>query len=175
MEIEFLNMGDNLAQLSEQLSGMHTECRSLTELTLGKVQDSAVGFAFQLLKKAEDFVLAGYEQYDHVFAAFSELQQRLAQLSKLRDELMRILLPLNCTTISFRIEATRHPVEIRQSFHTLADTVSETVTKVRSTMEKQFDELAASERMAKILMDRIFKSIQNHRQQVSSTLELSWL
>jgi hypothetical protein len=43
-------------------------------------QDAAVQFAFQLLKKAEDLVLASYDQYDHVFATFGELQQRLAEL-----------------------------------------------------------------------------------------------
>ena len=94
MEAEFLATGDGLERLAGQLGEIQKECQSLTELTLGQTQDAAVQFAFQLLKKAEDLVLASYEQYDHVFATFNELQQRLAQASKQRDELMRVLLPL---------------------------------------------------------------------------------
>src|ERR1017187_9461210 len=83
-EAEFLATGGGLMRLSRQLGEIQKECQSLTDLTLGQTQDAAVQFAFQLLKKAEDLVLASYEQYDHVFATFSELQHRLAQVSKQR-------------------------------------------------------------------------------------------
>jgi hypothetical protein len=173
MEAEFLTTGDGLMRLSRQLGDIQKECLSLTELTLGQNQDAAVQFAFQLLKKAEDLVLASYDQYDHVFATFNELQQRLAQASKQRDELMRVLLPLSFITMSFRIEASRHPPEVQQAFFTLADSVNRTVNDVRSTMERQFDELAASERIAHSLMLRISASIQEHRKEVTSTLAAS--
>jgi hypothetical protein len=173
MEAEFLSTGDGLMRLARQLGEIQKDCQSLTELTLGQSQDAAVQFAFQLLKKAEDLVLASYEQYDHVFATFSELQQRLAQISKQRDELMRILLPLNFVTMAFRIEASRHPVEVQQAFSTLADSVNRTVADVRCTMEQQFDEIAASQQIAHSLMGQIFASIQLHRKEVSSTLASS--
>jgi len=173
IETEFLASGDGLMRLAQQLNGIQKECQSLTDLTLGQTQDAAVQFAFQLLKKSEDLVLASYEQYDHVFATFNELQQRLAQLSKQHDELMRVLLPLNFITMSFRIEASRHPMEVQQAFFTLADNVNRTVNEVRSTLERQFDELAASERIARSLMEQISASIQQHRKEVTATLESS--
>ena len=173
MESEFLTTGDGLMRLSRQLGEIQKECQALTELTLGQNQDAAVQFAFQLLKKAEDLVLASYDQYDHVFATFSELQERLAQASKQRDELMRVLLPLSFITMSFRIEASRHPPEVQQAFFTLADSVNRTVNDVRCTMERQFEDLAASERIAHSLMLRISASIQEHRKEVNSTLAAS--
>jgi hypothetical protein len=170
MEKEFLSTGDGLERLSRQLGDIRRECQSLTELTLGQSQDAAVKFAFQLLKKAEDLMLASYEQYDQVFASFSELQERLARVSQQRDELMRVLLPLNFITTAFRIEASRHPAEVQQAFFTLADSVNRTVAEVRSTMERQFDELAASQQMALRLIGQISASVQQHRKEVSSTL-----
>ena len=61
MEAEFLANGDGLERLTRQLDEIQQECLSLSDLTLGRGQDAAVQFAFQLLKKAEDFLLAGYE------------------------------------------------------------------------------------------------------------------
>jgi len=173
MEAEFLTTGDGLGQLAQQLGEIKKEWQSLTELTLGQTEDAAVQFAFQLLKKAEDLVLASYEQYDYVFATFSELQQQLALLSKQRDEVMTVLLPLKFITISCRIEAIRHPADVQQAFFTLADNVSRTVKEVRATMERQFDEFAASERIARGVTERILTSIQQHRKVVDSTLEAS--
>ena len=173
METEFLATGGGLMRLAQQLNEIRKQCQSLTDLTLGQRQDAAVQFAFQLLKKAEDLVLASHDQYDHVFATFSELQQRLAQLSKQHDELMRVLLPLNFITIAFRIEASRHPLEVQQAFSTLAAEVDRTVNEVRSTLERQFEDLAASERIARGLMEQVSASIQQHRKEVTSTLDTS--
>ena len=173
IETEFLATGDGLMHLAQQLNEIQAECQSLTDLTLGQSQDAAVQFAFQLLKKAEDLVLASYEQYDHVFATFNELQQRLAQLSHQRDDLMRVLLPLNFITTLFRIEASRHPMEVQKAFFTLADNMNRTVNEVRGTMERQFDDLAGSERIARSLMEQVSASIARHRREVTSTLEAS--
>jgi hypothetical protein len=173
MEAEFLATGDGLEGLARQLGEIQKKCRSLTDLTLGLTQDAAVQFAFQLLKKAEDLVLASYDQFDHVFATFSELQQRLSQVSKQRDDLMRVLLPLSFITMSFRIEASRHPVEVQQAFFTLSDTMNRTVNDVRTTMERQFNDLAASDRIARRLMEQISGSTQQHRKEVSATLAAS--
>ena len=173
METEFLATGGGLMRLAQQLNEIQKQCQSLTDLTLGQTQDAAIQFAFQLLKKAEDLVLASYDQYDHVFATFSELQQRLAQLSKRHDEFMRVLLPLNFITIAVRIEASRHPVEVQQAFFTQATNVNQTVNEVRGTLERQFEELAASEQIARSLMEQVSASIQRHRQEVTSTLETS--
>jgi hypothetical protein len=173
IEAEFLTTGGGLMVLARQLSDIQKECQSLTDLTLGRSQDAAVQFAFQLLKKAEDLVLASYEQYDHVFATFHELQQRLTQLSRQHNDLMRVLLPLNFITMSFRIEASRHPLEVQQAFFTLADNVNRTVDEVRNAMEQQFTELAVSERIACSLMEKIYTSIQQHRKEVAVKLTMS--
>jgi hypothetical protein len=173
MEKEFLATGGGLMRLAQQLTEIRKQCQALTDLTLGQTQDAAVQFAFQLLKKSEDLVLASYDQYDHVFATFRELQQRLAQLARQHEQLMRVLLPLNFITISFRIEASRHPEEVQQAFFTLADNVNRTVNEVRATMGRQFAELAASERIALKVMKQIATSIQKHRQEVTTTLETS--
>lgn len=170
MEAEFLATGDGLERLAAQLGEIQKECQSLTDLTLGQTQDAAVQFAFQLLKKAEDLVLASYEQYDHVFATFNELQQQLAQVSRQHDELMRVLLPLNFIAMAFRIEASRRPVEVRQTFFTLSDNLSRTVSEVRSTMERQFKDLAVSEQITRHLIEQISRSIQLHRKEISSAL-----
>lgn len=171
MEREFLATGDGLERLTRQLNEIQRECHSLSDQTLGRGQDAAIQFAFQLLKKAEDFVLAGYEQYDHVFATFGELQQRLARLAQQQDDLMRVLLPLNFVTLSFRIEASRHPAEVQQNFFTLADTVNQTVAEVRHTLVRQFEDLAMSERTARSLMEQVASSVQTHRQEVAATLQ----
>lgn len=173
MEAEFLATGDGLMGLAGQMREIQEACQLLTEMTLGQTQDAAVQFAFQLLKKAEDLVLASYEQYDYVFATFSELQQWLAQVSKQRDELMRVLLPLSFITMSFRIEASRHPAAVQEAFFTLSDSINRTVSGVRATMERQFIDLAASERIAHNLMQQISGSIQQHRKEVSSRLAAS--
>jgi hypothetical protein len=173
MELEFLETGEGLDRLARQLTQIQQLCQKLSDLTLGQSEDAAVRFAFQLLKKSEDLVLASYDQYDHVFATFSELQQRLAQLARQHDDLMRVLLPLNFITLAFRIEAGRHPVEIQQAFSTLATSVNRTVTEVRATMEKQFEDIAVSERIARCLVERIADTIQHHRRDVTATLESS--
>jgi hypothetical protein len=173
MELEFLDTGEGLSRLAAQLGDIRQKCRTLSDLTLGHSEDAAVQFAFHLLKKSEDLVLASYEQYDHVFATFSELQQQLVRLSRQHDALMRVLLPLNFITLSFRIEASRHPVEVQQAFFTLAASVNKTVDEVRRTMERQFEEIAASEQIARNLIGQIFNSIQLHREQISTTLKAS--
>jgi hypothetical protein len=173
METEFLATGEGLTNLSDQLDQIQKDCLSLTNLTLGRSQDAAIEFAFQLLKKAEDLVLACYDQYDHVFAAFGELQRWLSRLPKQHDELMRVLLPLNVITISLRIEASRHPAEVQEVFSMLASNMNQMVSEVRGTLERQFAELAASEQIARRLMEQISASVQLHRNEIASTLETS--
>ena len=170
MEAEFLNTGSGLMVLARQLSDIQKECQSLTDLTLGQTQDAAVQFAFQLLKKSENLVLAGYDQYDHVFTTFAELQHRLAQLANQHRDLMRVLLPLNFITTAVRIEASRHPPEVQDVFFTLAATVNQTVNDVRLTLERQFEELAASQQMVEKLVAQVSASIEQHRKTVSGTL-----
>ena len=170
MEAEFLNTGGGLMVLARQLCDIQKECQSLTDLTLGQTQDAAVQFAFQLLKKAEDLVLASYDQYDHVFATFAELQRRLARLSNHHQDLMRVILPLNFITTSLRIEASRHPLEVQEVFFMLASTVNQTVNDVRVTLERQFEELAMSQQMVDKLVAQVSISIEQHRKTVSGTL-----
>ena len=143
MEKEFLETGQGLVRLSGQLKEIQKICRSLGELTIGQTEDAAVQFAFQLLKKAEDLVLASYDQYDHVFATFTELRQRLAELARRHHDLMRVLQPLQFITTAFRIEASRHPAEVQNVFVTLATDLNRTVGEVRATLEQQFAGLAA--------------------------------
>lgn len=173
METEFLATGEGLQRLAQQLSEIQQECQLLTELTVGQGQDTAAQFAFQLLKKAEDLVLASYDQYDHLFAGFGELRQRLGQLSKQHEELRRSLLPLNFITSAFRLEASRHPAEVREAFVMLATHVKQTVEEVRGTLERQFEELAASEGIARHLLDQVSNSVQQHRQEVHATLTMT--
>jgi len=173
MEGEFLATGGGLERLARQLTQIRKECQALMDLTMGRSEDAAVQFAFQLLKKAEDLVLGSYDQYDHVFATFDELRARLADLTRQHNELMRVLLPLNFITLSFRIEASRHPPEVQTAFFTLAAGMNRTVNEVRVTLEGQFEQLAASERIACRLIGQISASIQEHRRQVAGTLAAS--
>jgi hypothetical protein len=173
METEFLATGEGLTSLTDQLDQIQKDCQSLTDLTLGRSQDAAIEYAFQLLKKAEDLVLACYDQYDHVFAAFSDLQGWLSHLPKQHDELMRVLLPLNFITISLRMEASRHPAEVQEVFSMLATNMNQMVSEVRGTLERQFEDLAASEQIARRLMEQISASVRLHRKEVASTLETS--
>jgi len=173
MEAEFLASGEGLRRLAKQLSEIQKKCQTLAELTLGQAQDAAVQFAFQLLKKSEDLVLACYEQYDQVFVTFSEMQRRLGDFSKQRDEFMRLLWPLNFITMSFRIEASRHPPEVQQAFFTLAASVNQTVVEVRDTLDRQFAELATSEQFVSRLMADVSLSVRKHREKVALTLRTS--
>jgi hypothetical protein len=171
IETEFLGIGEKFEQLAQQLSEIQEDCRALSNLTLGHAKDAPVQFAFQLLKKAEDMMLASYDQYDQVFATFSELKRRLAELSHRRDELMRTLLPINFISLSIRIEASRQPPEVQEVFSLLADNVCRTVLEVRSTLDRQFAELAVSERIAGAVMEEVSASVQIHRREVNSTMK----
>jgi hypothetical protein len=173
MEGEFLATGEGLERLDRQLGEIRGGCQELMELTLGRSPDAAVPFAFQLLKKAEDLVLGSYDQYDQVFATFGELSQRLAELTRQHDELMRVLLPINFITLAFRIEANRQPPEVQSAFFALAAGMNRTVSEVRVTLEKQFEKIAASELLARSLVGQISASIQQHRRKVGATLETS--
>ena len=173
VETEFLATGRGLTELARHLNEIQQVCASLTELTLGQTQDAPVQFAFQLLKKAEDMVLASYDQYDHVFMTFGELDRKFALLSKQHHELMRVLLPLNFITMSFRIEASRHPAEVQQAFFTLAESMHRTVNEVRETMEQQLADLERGGQMARSLMEQLSTSIQKHRLEVAAALQTS--
>ncbi len=173
METEFLETGKGLMRLSQQLSGIQHVSQSLSELTMGQAEDAAVQFAFQLLKKAEDLVLASYDQYDHVFLTFGELQQRLAQLATQHNDLMRVLQPLQFITTALRIEASRQPPEVQEVFVTLATDLNRTVSEVRATLERQFAGLAEGERIVQTLMTQLSASIRLHRQEVTAALAAS--
>ena len=173
METEFLDTSEGLARLAEKLTEIQKACHSLTALTLGQSEDAAVQFAFQLLKKAEDLMLACYDQYDHVFVTFRELQQWLAELPQRQEDLMRVLLPLNVIATSFRMEASRRSPEARETFFMLAANVSRTVSEVRGTLDRQFEELAASERLTRKLIEQISGSVRQNRKQAAATLEAS--
>ncbi len=173
MEAEFLETGEGLMRLSQQLSDIQHVSQSLGELTMGQAEDAAVQFAFQLLKKAEDLVLASYDQYDHVFVTFAELQQRLAQLAKQHHDLMRVLQPLQYITAALRIEASRQPPEIHEVFVTLATDLNQTVNEVRATLDQQFAGLAAGEQIVQVLMAQLSASIRQHRLEVSAALGTS--
>jgi len=173
METEFLATGEGLVRLSRQLNGIQQVSQSLSELTMGQAEDAAVQFAFQLLKKAEDLVLASYDQYDYVFASFAELQQRLAQLATQHNDLIRVLQPLQFITTALRIEASRQPREVQEVFVTLATDLNQTVSEVRATLERQFDGLAEGERIVQALIAQISASILEHRQEVTAALGMS--
>jgi len=173
METEFFETGEGLMRLSRQLSDIQQVSQSLSELTMGQTEDAAVQFGFQLLKKSEDLVLASYDQYDHVFVAFAELQQRLGQLAKQHNDLMRVLQPLQFITTALRIEASRQPAEVQTVFVTLVTDLNRTVSEVRATMEQQFAGLAAGEQIVQTLMAQISASIRQHRQEVTAALAAS--
>ena len=173
METEFLATGDGLSHLARRLANIQQECRSLSDLAMGQTQDAAVQFAFQLLKKAEDLVLASYDQYDHLFATFGELQQRIALLSKQHEEIMRVLLPLNFITMSLRIEASRQPAEAQAVFVSLAIDLNRTVNEVRATLEQQIAGFHAGELIIQALVQEISASIQRHRLEVTTALVTS--
>jgi hypothetical protein len=173
VETEFLAIGEALERLSGQLNEIQQDCVSLAELTLGRRPDAPVPFAFQLLKKAEDLVLANSEQYGHVFATFGKLQERLSELPRQHAQLIRVLLPLNFITTAFQIEAGRHPAKTARAFSTLAKNVKQMLNDFRATLDRQFQELAESDRIARSLLDQVSASIHQHRQNVSATLEAS--
>ena len=173
MEGEFVAISKGLMRLSEQMNHIQGQCQLLADLTAGRTEDAAVQFSFQLLKKVEDLLLASYDQYEHVFAAFHELQCWLRQLPKQHNELLRALLPLNILTTAFRIEASRHPAEVQEVFSGMATQVNRMVNEVRGTLESQFDELEASEQIVQRLMEQVSASILAQRKEASSTLEAS--
>jgi hypothetical protein len=173
MEAEFLANGSGLRRLAQQLTSIQKECQALGELTLGEGEDDAVRFAFQLLKKSEDLVLASYDQFDQVFGAFENLQKRLSLLAKQHEELMRVLLPLNLIATSFRIEASRHPPVVEQVFCTLAADVKRMLNEFRGTVEREFEQLAQGEKVARKLMGQVTAAVQQHRKEVAGMLTTS--
>lgn len=171
VETEFLRTGEGLCGLSQEMNTTQQECRSLIGIISGNSEVNAVQFAFQLLSRTEDLLLACYDQYDQSFAAFGELRQQLAQLYKQNQDLRRVLLPLSFITTAFRVEAVRHTPEVQEVFLALARTVEQTMNEVRGTLDRQFEELAASEEVAAAQMAQVAEVVQNHRVEVASTLK----
>lgn len=170
MEAEFLATGDGLAALAQRLAKIQQPSQALSDLTLGHSTEAALPSAFALFDQAEALVTRCHERYDHVFSVFTEVQQRMRLLATQHQALMRILRPLEFITACFRIESVSHPLEVREAFFTLADTVNHIVTEVRDTMDRQFAELAASELAATTLMQRIILSIKDHQVAATATL-----
>lgn len=173
IEKEFLETGGGLRQLILESRVVQGQCQELIDMTMGKQQDSAVQFAYQLLKRAEDLVLASYDQYEHVFNAFRELRARLSNIARLNDELNRILFPLQFITLQFRVEASRHAEQIQGVFCGLAHELSSLIQEVRRTLDQQFEELAGSEKMSRSLMEGLARSVSIHRQEIAATLNQS--
>lgn len=172
-ETEFLATGRGLNELARSVQQTSEVCDTLARLATGEVQDAAVQFAFQLLKKAEDLVLASYDQYDHVFVTFDALNASLAGLRKQHEALLRVLAPLTFITVAFRVEASRQPVEVREIFYSLAADIVQAVNEVRRSLERQFEELGASEQIARRLIENVSTSVRQHRRMVAATLETS--
>lgn len=171
VEVEFLETGESLSGLIRQLNNTQGQCHSLIDLISGQANGGAVQFAFQLLNRTEDLLLACYDQYDQAFAAFGELQQQLARLYRQNDDLRRVLMPLSFITTAFRVEAVRHSSEVQDVFLALARTVELTMNEVRGALNRQFEELAASEEVAAGQMAEVAAVVQSHRADVASTLK----
>ena len=175
MEAEFLATGAGFQRLAQQKREVQQQCDALVGLVVGGTEDSPIQFALYLLRKAEDLIQARYDQYDEVFATFRELHQRLCDLPKQHEGLQLVLSPLIFITVAFRIEASRHPAEVQGVFFTLAADVSRMLSDVRDTMDRQFAEIAASERSASTLMEGVSASIQQHRKLVGQSMESSYI
>lgn len=170
METEFLELGRSLQIMAGNATKIQKECAALTDLTEGREEDAAVQFAFQLLKKAEDLILATDEQYDHVFAGFNQLHESLRVISRRYDQMIQTLLPLSFITTQLRIQSSHHDADVQAVFSTLADEISLLVTQVRTALEGQFEDLAATQTRTRKVLNDLTESVAQQKKCV----EITW-
>ena len=169
MEGEFLELGRSLQCLSENATQIQNQCTMLADLTEGREEDPAVQFAFQLLKKAEDLILATDEQYEHVFTGFNQLQESLRAISLRYDQMIRTLSPLTFIIFQLRIQSIQHETEVQAVFSTLADEIASLVSQVQSVLESQFDDLEVARLSARKMHLELAESFALQKKHIEVT------
>jgi hypothetical protein len=141
MEDEFLELGALLRKIVSVARQLRNRSDEVIAAASGRTEDAAIQFAFQLLKKAEDLVQAGREQHKNVFAVFEKMHLDLTQVARERNELVRVLKPLETTNVHFRIQACAFDESTRSQFFALAEAIAGIVKEIQVTVGQRFEEL----------------------------------
>ena len=154
MEEEFLQLGGLLRKITSLARDVKSLSREIVDAVSGHSEDAAIQFAFQLLKKAEDLVRAGREQYAGVFQVFEKMHLDLTRVARERGALMRTLLPLETINTQFRIQACAFDEDTRAQFFALADAIQGILRDVQSAVGQRFEELEhAGEARGELMAD----------------------
>jgi uncharacterized protein YfcZ (UPF0381/DUF406 family) len=154
MEEEFLQLGGLLRKITSLARDVKSLSREIVDAVSGHSEDAAIQFAFQLLKKAEDLVRAGREQYAGVFQVFEKMHLDLTRVARERGALMRTLLPLETINTQFRIQACAFDEDTRAQFFALADAIQGILRDVQSAVGQRFEELEhAGEASGELMAD----------------------
>ncbi len=170
VEQEFLALGGRLRQINSLAREVQARSEEVIEVASGRADDAAIQFAFQLLKKAEDLVQAGREQYDSVLKVFGTMHADLAEVAQERSALMRTLQPLDSTNTQFRIQACAFNDAIRDRFFTLADAIGELVRDVQTAVGKRFEELERAGEAAGRLSASLTTMSEDQRRETQARL-----
>jgi hypothetical protein len=180
MEREFVDLGALLRKISVLSRDVRERSEKIMDAASGRSEDAAIQFAFQLLKKAEDLVQAGRDQYSAALQLFGRMRSDLTRVARERDSLVRTLAPLESTNTQFRIQACFLDEATRAQFFNLADSIAAIVKDVRSAVEQRFEELeragrATGEMAGKLGAMAAEQRLETERMLADTRLHLSTL
>jgi ElaB/YqjD/DUF883 family membrane-anchored ribosome-binding protein len=141
LEGEFLELGNLLHVILDTATNVRQHSDAVIGSVSGRAEDSAIDFAFQLLKKAEDLAEATREQYERGLSTFEQLTAALAQIARERRALRSILLPLKINPMQLRIEASWFDAGIQAEFSDLAASIDRVLEDLASGVTHRFEEL----------------------------------
>ena len=173
LESEFLDIGNDLQEMTGLAGSIRVQYDAVLAILSGKEKDSALVFFALLLKKAEDLILASYEQYKHVFSVFKEVEGAVENAVVHQEDLQRVWALLPFIVAQFRIQASRFDAETRTCFFILASEVDALLASVRTEVGHQFEHLNETQILSQKVAADLVNTVIKHRTDVLMVLDAS--
>ena len=170
LEGEFMALSRGLMVIHEKAGQIQSQYGKILALTSPQDGNTALVFAMQLLKKAEDLILASHDRYRHLFSVFKEVEQGVGKTLAQQAELQRAWTPLPLIVVQLRIQASFFEEHTRQSFFTLAGEIETLLAKLRSSVERQFHDLGSTQLLSDKLVAGLIATIEADKASLEATL-----
>ncbi len=171
LESEFLDLGTRLRDILRKSKAVQKECGGVNKLLSEQGDGAAIQFSLQLLKKAEDLVMASHDHYAFVLEVFKKLASELREIESRQKQLRCTLRPLPLISIQFRIQASALDAVTREAFLNLTSEINTLSQEVEQAVERQFQELAQVQATSCWLMAELSETIALHHEKISLSLQ----
>ena len=175
LEKVFLDLGDHLAPLSDQMEALLQAKDELASLATGRLQGRELfGRAVELLQGPMEHLNALVSRQGELLGLIDSCVTQTASMLRFQEEMQQTLAPLSYIEVLFKVETASLDEDVRDTFFAVSGEIARLRRLVNESFQRNAEALAASHRTLSDVRHRQaaeFESsaarIENERSQIA--------